>query len=95
MDNDHYLSASEIFYTIILFVLCFMVTEILLSYFGQLGVYRRFIIRVAFLVQYSALIYLLFDHLDSQERLKHYENPPENPPQTHEPGETDDMTEGA
>ena len=53
---------KEILLLIFLFVLCFVVTEIIVSQFFLFGAFRRFTMRVLFLVQYSLLIYFLFDY---------------------------------
>lgn len=60
----------EIFLITLLFILSFMVTEIIVSYFISIGALKRFILRIAFLVQYSVLIYLLFDSRDNVRRLQ-------------------------
>jgi len=64
----------EIFLITLLFTLSFMVTEIIVSYFISIGVLKRFILRIAFLVQYSVLIYLLFDSRDNVKRLQRLES---------------------
>ena len=51
-----------------------MVTEIIVSYFISIGALKRFILRIAFLVQYSMLIYLLFDSRDNVRRLQQRES---------------------
>ncbi len=53
---------KEILLLIFLFVLCFVVTEIIVSQFFLFGAFIRFTMRVLFLVQYSLLIYFLFDY---------------------------------
>lgn len=60
----------EIFLITLLFILSFMVTEIIVSYFISIGALKRFILRIAFLVQYSVLIYFLFDSRDNVRRLQ-------------------------
>jgi len=66
--------AREIFLIALLFTLSFMVTEIIVSYFISIGAMKRFILRIAFLVQYSILIYLLFDSQDNVKRLQRLES---------------------
>ena len=64
----------EILLITLLFILSFMVTEIIVSYFISIGALKRFILRIAFLVQYSMLIYLLFDSRDNVRRLQQLES---------------------
>lgn len=59
---------KEILLLIFLFVLCFVVTEIIVSQFFLFGAFRRFTMRVLFLVQYSLLIYFLFDYNIGKEK---------------------------
>lgn len=59
-----YVRAREIFLITLLFVLCFILTEIIISHFNVSGIFKRFILRMMFLVQYSIFINFLFDSSD-------------------------------
>jgi uncharacterized membrane protein len=93
-DSEMQMSTIEIFYTIILFILGFVLTEMLLSHFCSLGIYRRFILRITFLIQYSVLIYLFFDSRDDKERLKQYKHSPDTTVLETPHGESDTSTKG-
>jgi hypothetical protein len=75
--SGEYVRAKEILFLIFLFVVCFLVTETIISHFFLFGVYRRFFLRVFFLIQYSMLIYFLFDYCVSKKNKKTPGTPPE------------------
>ncbi|MFC1512125.1 hypothetical protein ACFL5H_02905 [Candidatus Latescibacterota bacterium] len=45
---------------LVLFILCFVLSEIMVTHFIDHNPVKRFILRIAFLVQYSILISFLF-----------------------------------
>lgn len=55
------MNTGEILLMSLLFVAGFMATELIVSHFIYIGALEKFILRIMFLVQYSLLIYFLFD----------------------------------
>lgn len=53
---------------VILFVPGFMMTELIVSHFEFIGAFKRFILRLVFLIQYSLIIYLLFEHIGNAKK---------------------------
>ncbi len=74
MFSGEYVKAREIFLISLLFTLSFMVTEIIISAFTFNEALKRFILRIAFLVQYSVIIYYLFDYRDKKRNLRNHED---------------------
>ena len=74
------MNTVEIFLISLMFVTCFMITEVIVSHFIYLGAFKRFIFRILFMVQYSVLIYFLFDVWDRAKEIndKHKENETES-----------------
>ena len=61
------MNTGEILLMSLLFLTGFMVTELIVSHFIYIGALKRFILRIMLLVQYSLLIYYIFD---SREKAK-------------------------
>ena len=75
MSTGEYVRTKEILLFIFMFVVCFAVTEIIVSQFFLFGAFRRFTLRVLFLFQYSLLIYFLFDYyIDKGKQENHTRN---------------------
>ncbi len=55
------MNASEIVLMFFLFATGLMVTEYIVSHFIYFGAFKRLILRIMFLIQYSLLIYYFFD----------------------------------
>jgi len=70
--SGEYVKTIEILLLIFLFVLCFVVTEIIVSQFFLFGAFRRFTLRVLFMVQYSLLIYFLFDYFSGKGKQENH-----------------------
>lgn len=51
---------------VVIFFLCFILSEMIITHFVVDNVLKRFILRIAFLIQYSILISFLF-RLDNSE----------------------------
>jgi len=73
--------ASEIVLMFFLFVTGLMVTEFIVSHFIYFGAFNRFILRIMFLIQYSLLIYYLFD---SRAKAKKNNQDEKNEPESEE-----------
>ena len=52
----------EILLLIFMFTFCFVTTEVIIAHFVVMDAFRRFLVRLLFLAQYSLLIYYLFDY---------------------------------
>ena len=61
------MKAKEILFITLLFISGFMVSEIIISNFFFIGSLKKFLFRIAFMIQYSVLLYLVFDTF---ERIK-------------------------
>jgi|GEM_PF-4906366 hypothetical protein len=61
--SGDFVRTIEILFLIVTFTLCFVTTELIIAHFVIFEAFRRFLIRLIFLAQYSVLIYYLFDYV--------------------------------
>lgn len=62
MRSGEFVRTIEILLLILLFTLCFVLTELIITHLVIFEAFRRFLIRLLFLALYSVLIYYLFDY---------------------------------
>ena len=60
--SGEFVRTVEILLLIFMFTLCFVTTELIIAHFVIFEAFRRFLIRLLFLAQYSVLIYYLFEY---------------------------------
>jgi hypothetical protein len=60
--------AREAFYMAVLFVLSFIITEIMLDHFIMKDAFWKFLFRITIMAQSCALIYLFFEYKDRKRK---------------------------